>query len=37
MLRSWGVLPTALRMTKLGQPEHPLYLPRELRPQEIAS
>ena len=31
-LRERGVMPCALRITRDGQPAHPLYLPRDLEP-----
>lgn len=36
LLRAAATEPLALRITKRGAPEHPLYLPGDLRPQELA-
>jgi hypothetical protein len=32
LLRQAGVTPHALRLLRGGEPEHPLYLPSELKP-----
>jgi hypothetical protein len=37
MLRFEGVKVHALRLTKQGQPQHPLYLPKDLQPFEWAA
>jgi hypothetical protein len=31
-LRQWGVDPYCLGVTRMGDPRHPLYLPKRLRP-----
>lgn len=31
-LKGWGIVPHALRVLPGGHPEHPLYLPKDLRP-----
>ncbi|MES1164177.1 MAG: DUF1643 domain-containing protein [Verrucomicrobiota bacterium] len=35
MIRAAGKVPHAIRLTKGGHPEHPLYLPKTLRPLEM--
>jgi hypothetical protein len=36
LIRSWGVEPKALALTKSGKPQHPLRLPGHLKPRPLS-